>query len=42
MNFVCKTGESEVESIVLFFVFFLAVLESSMDERWCGGAESLI
>ena len=42
VNFVCKTGESEVESIALFFVFFLVVLESSMDDRWCGGAESLI
>ena len=37
-----KTDEGEAESIVLLILVFVAVLESSMDEGWWGGAEILI
>ena len=40
VNFVWKTDEREKESIVNFCS--LAVLESSVDDGWRGGAESLI
>ena len=43
VSFMWKTDEEEVESIVFFFNFCsLRVLESSVDEKWWGGAESLI
>ena len=42
-SFMWKTDEEEVESILFFFNFCsLRVLESSVDEKWWGGAESLI
>ena len=42
VSFVWKTDEGEAESIVFINFCSLAVLESSVDERWWGGAESLI
>ena len=42
VSFMWKTDEEEVESIVFFLIVFLRVLESSVDEEWWGGAESLI
>ena len=42
MNFVWETEEGKAESTVLLFFYSLAVLESSVDEGWLDGAESLI
>ena len=42
VSFVWKTDEGEAESIVFINFCSLVVLESSVDERWWGGAESLI
>ena len=42
VNFVWKIDDGEVESIFFVNFCFFAVLESSVDEGWWGGVESLI